>query len=145
MESYSLKPLFFAALVATLLSGVGCSTAKVRVMPGENGENRVVVTDIEKDDAEEAAVKGANEYCENLGKTAVFVKHETKYTGSMDESTRNTVRNASAAASMIGFHNRTGTAGRHSEDPNVFENAGMAGSAMTNDRDYKSEMIFKCK
>lgn len=43
-------------------------------------------------------MKGANEYCENHGKTAVFVKNETKYTGSMDESTRNTVRNASVQA-----------------------------------------------
>ncbi|MCM0606478.1 MAG: hypothetical protein KA715_10345 [Xanthomonadaceae bacterium] len=61
---------------------------------------------------------------------AVFVKDAIKYTGSMDESTRKTVRNASKVAWGLGGLGHT---------------AGNIGNGMTNDRDYQSEVHFKCK
>lgn len=109
----------------------GCSTAQVRVMPGSDGVNRVVSRDIERDDAEEAAVEAANEYCANRKLQAVFLKDETKYTGQMDENTRNTIRNGSAIAMVLGS--------------STMGTAGQVGYGMTSDRDYKSEVVFKCK
>jgi hypothetical protein len=129
--SYRLVP---ATLILTLFAAAGCSTAKVRVMPGENGLNRAVSRDIERDNAETAAVDAANEYCEKRKQSAVFVSTDkTKYTGDMDESTRNTVRKASGVASVLGgFGTPIGQ-------------AGQAGRMMTNDRDYESAVAFRCK
>lgn len=138
----TLSSLIFAALLVQ-----GCSTASVRVMPGEGGTHKVVVRDIEKADAEEAAANAAKDYCKDQGKHAVFVSENTKYTGSMDETTRNTVRNASKAASVIGFQNRSRTtrAGQPMGAPGTVETAGQAGGMMTNDKDYQSEVVFKCQ
>ena len=41
-----------------VLSLAACSTAQVRIMPGEGGMNRVVSTDYESDGAEKAARSG---------------------------------------------------------------------------------------
>lgn len=116
-----------------LILAFACSTAKVRVMPGEDGTHRAVSKDIESDDAEEAAVEAANEYCEKQDKKAVFVKDSTKYKGDMDEGARKTVRKASKAAVMLGAIGSPVSA------------AGQAGHVMTGDRDYENEVLFKCK
>lgn len=137
-----------SSLNLTLLSlVVACSTAKVNVMPGEDGVNKILVRDIERDNAEEAGVKAAHEYCEKHDKQAVFLNNKTEYQGSMDEDTRNTVRKASRAAQVVGGglggygYHRDGdaTAGA------VLGSAGTVGGMMTNDRDYKTEILFKCK
>jgi hypothetical protein len=132
-----------SVLIALLLGGLACSTAKVRVLPGENGVNEVAVRDIEKDGAEEAAVKGANEYCEKQGRHAVYLSNTTQYQGTMDESTRKTVRNASRAAMIlgpgVGLGTSSGTAG------GVLGGAGVVGHQMTNDRDYFVSAKFKCQ
>ena len=143
-ETIMIRKVLPIALTLSVVLGAGCSTAKVRVMPGENGLNRVVVRDIERDDAEEEAVESANEYCEKRKKTAVFVnKDKTQYTGSMDESTRNTVRKASTAAMVLGgigvAPSRTRSAG------SVLGSAGTIGRIMTSDRDYQTEVEFKCE
>ena len=135
---------YFLILFCELALISGCSTAKTRVMPGENGTHRVTATDIERDDAEGAAVDAAKEFCQTQHKQAVFLKEDTKYTGSMNENTRNTIRKASQVASMIGFQTQTVTPGVLS-GPNEIETIGTAGQTMTNDRDYKSEMLFKCQ
>src|SRR5437868_9622431 len=67
----------FAVLVALLILSA-CSTASVRVMPGEDGTNRVVSKDIEQEGAEEAAVKAANEFCEKRNQTAVLDRKSTR-------------------------------------------------------------------
>lgn len=127
-----------------LFLGQGCSTAKVRVMPGEDGVNHVISRDIERDDAEEAAVDEAKKYCEDQGKTMVVVKNEqTNYEGSMDEDTRKNVRNASKAAMILG-----GPAGVATESGVVggaLGGAGAVGYSMTSDRDYEAKFTFKCK
>jgi hypothetical protein len=121
-----------------------CSTAKVRILPGEDGVNRVVSRDIEKDDAEEAAVKQARKYCDEQGRQMYVVKEDkTNYQGSMKEDTRKTVRNASKAAMILG-----GPAGVLSESVGVggaVSGAGMAGYSMTSDRDYEAQFTFRCK
>jgi hypothetical protein len=131
-------------LTVILLMGLSaCSTAKVRILPGETS-NKVVSTDFESDDAEEAAIEKANEYCQKYNKRAVFLNsdNKSKYTGKMDEGTRNTVRKASHAAMVlggpIGAGTRSGAAG------GLLGSAGFIGHAMTNDRDYRAEWNFKC-
>lgn len=115
-----------------ILTLAACSSAKVRGLPGEDGIHRVVSRDIEKDDAEEAAMDEAKEFCDDQKKMMYVVKEETtKYQGSMEEETRKTVRNASKAAVILG-----GAAG---------SSAGQVGYAMTGDRDYEAQFTFRCK
>lgn len=117
----------------TLSVVAACTTASVRVMPGEGDLHSVISRDIEREGAEEAAIEAAHDYCAKSQRTAVFVKDETKYTGQMDEGARNVIRNASAAAWML---SKTGS---------PISDAGQVGNAMTSDRDYKSEIQFKCR
>lgn len=113
-------------------------------MPGENGINRVSVRDIEKTDSEEAAVDAAREYCEKRGSEAIFIEEkEAKYTGSMDESTRDTVRKASTAAMILGP--TLGVATHSHVGGGVLGSAGVVGHTMTSGKDYQSELKFKCK
>jgi hypothetical protein len=133
----------------SLLTGIAgflflnaCSTASVRVMPGEDGTNRIISKDIEQDGAEEAAVKAANEYCEKRGQVAVFVKEKTQYKGDMDEQTRKNVRRASQAGVLLGG---VGVGTGRSTVGSVLGTAGTIGYATTNDRAYENEVVFKCK
>ncbi len=129
--------------VTLFAAGSGCSTSQVRLYQGENGNNRVVVRDIERDDSEEEALKAATKHCEKEGKKAVFAKGATaNYTGSMDESTRNTVRKASTAGMIVG--GVAGAAGERTAG-GILGTAGVVGKVMTNDRDYQTELEFKCQ
>lgn len=136
---FTISPLLFAAIA--FLSA--CSTAKVRIFPGEI-THKVVSTDYEKDNAEEAAVKEATEYCRQRNKRVAFVnpQNQSQYTGQMDEKTRKTVRNASKAAMIlsapVGVGSNSGAVG------GILGGAGIIGHSMTNDRDYRSEWDFKC-
>jgi hypothetical protein len=137
-----MKNLLLLALLGLGLNA--CSTASVRVLPGEDGVNTVVSKDIESDDAEEEAVKAANKYCENENQKAVFIKTDkTQYTGSMDENTRKNVRNASKVGMMLGGVGVAGDATRGAGA--VLGTAGTVGYGMTSDRDYTSQLKFKCK
>jgi hypothetical protein len=112
-------------------------------MPGADGVNRVVARDIERDNAEEAAVKAAKEYCEEQKQHAAFIEDKTQYTGTMDEGTRNTVRKASKAAMILGP--ATGIATSSGAAGGLLGGAGIVGHTMTNDRDYQAEVKFKCQ
>ena len=83
---------------AAMVIITACSTASVRVMPGEDGTNRVVVRDVEKHVAEEAAVDAAKSYCAERGKEALFLSDDVKYTGDMDEAQRTAARQQAEAA-----------------------------------------------
>lgn len=121
----------------------GCSTAKVRVLPGESS-NRVVVRDYEKDGAEEAAAKAASDYCAKKGQELQYIGDNTKYQGSMDEDTRNIVRKGSEAAMLLGGVG--GVAGRETATPGaLIGSAGTVGYVMTSNRDYEATMEFKCR
>lgn len=123
-------------VVFTVLALVfaACSSAKVRILPGENGVNKVVSADIEREDAEEAALEEANKYCEKRGKHMFVVREDkTAYKGSMNETTRKGVRAASRTAVMVG------------QAGGVLSQAGMGGYSATNDRDYEATFQFRCK
>ena len=135
------KALLFTISAVGLLSS--CSTARVSVLPGED-YNQIVSRDRELDGAEEAAFKAANEYCEKRGQSASFLGKENRYTGSMDEDNRKNIRNASKAAMMLG-----GAGAGYGQDGSPFGgvvgSAGAVGYQMTNDRDYKNEVRFRCR
>ena len=61
----------FSGLSIVFLMLAGCSTASVRVMPGDKGINKVIARDIEIEGAEVAAHKAAKEYCESKNKQLV--------------------------------------------------------------------------
>ncbi|MBC7387320.1 MAG: hypothetical protein H7301_14305 [Cryobacterium sp.] len=137
--------IFFLGTLSVLaLFFAGCSTAEVRVLPGEDGVNRVVSRDIERDGAEKEALKKAEKYCEDRHKEMVVVQEDkTAYEGSMDEESRKTIRNASKAAVLLG-----GPAGVLSNSYGVGGAVGAAGGvgySMTSDRDYKAEFKFRCR
>lgn len=134
----------YAIALITMGAMAGCSTASVRVMPGADGNHKVVSRDIERDDAEEEAIEAAEDYCKDRGQTAVFAKEETKYEGSMDEQTRKTVRTASKAGMILGGAGALGGS-RTQGAGAVLGTAGMVGYGVTSDRDYKSEVQFRCQ
>lgn len=137
-----LRSFFAFSFLSTVLILSACSTASVRVMPGEDGTHRIVSKDIEQEGAEEAAVEAANEFCEKRNQTAVFVNEKTQYKGDMDESTRKNVRTASKVGMMLGG---VGAGTHNSGVGAVLGTAGAVGYGATNDRAYQNEVVFKCK
>lgn len=138
-----MKRLTVAAtcLVAGMLTGA-CSTASVRVMPGEDGINQVIVRDVEKYSAEEEAVDAAHEYCEDRGKDAIFLTQSTEYTGEMDEAQREAIRTGADAATVLAGVMRTTD---EQDAAAVFDAAGGVGRTVASGKDYKAEVSFTCR
>ena len=122
------------SLVLILLIGLAlaaCSTARKRVISTADGTQKVVVDDIERDKAENQAFKSAKKYCKE--KQVVVLSEKTEYRGTMDEKQRNLIRKASKAAWMV------------SKSGSPVGTVGEAGQMMTSDRDYRTEIEFKCQ
>ncbi len=133
---------YFVIVGCSLIMAVtACSTASVRVMPGEDGTNRVVVRDVEKHAAEEAAVDAAKEYCAERGEEALFLSDDIQYTGDMDEAQREAIRRQAETATVLGGVIRATDV---KDAAIVFEGAGAAGRSMTSGRDYQAEVRFIC-
>ncbi|MGE3261542.1 MAG: hypothetical protein AB7K68_07170 [Bacteriovoracia bacterium] len=125
-----MKRALFCLALALLFSA--CSSAKVRILPGANGVNKVVSSDHEKEDAEEAAIKEANNFCEKQKRRMYVVKeNKTNYNGSMNENTRKGVRSASQTAAVLGG--------------GILGDAGMAGYSMTSNHEYEAKFFFTCR
>jgi len=115
-----------------LVGLIGC--ASNRGMLQEDGTVRVVMRGSTAAAAQDAAIDEAKDYCEDRDQTAVFVKDKgTKYTGRMDEDTRDTIQKASTAAIILGGMN------------SPIHDAGMVGHVYTAGPDYEAEVIFRCK
>ena len=119
----SLKLMLLAAFVVSVAA---CSSAKKRVMPGADGNHKVVATDYKKEDSAEAAVDAANDFCEDRGKTAAFTSEKQKYQGKYDEKTNDMTDKAAdvvdiATGSWMGSVLRT-----------------------SSNEDNKTEMTFRC-
>ena len=151
------------ALALLALTFVVSSCAHHRdVRPGAGGVHKVTVRKPEKAEAEQDAISQAEHYCGTMDKHFVIVSESTKYTGSMDEATRDTLRKASKAAQVVGtgatmarqnrqFQNaQPGThVSVHADVADPAENpigtVGTVGHIMTNGDDYLTEMTFKCE
>lgn len=123
------------------LGATACSTASVRVMPGQDGTNRVVVRDVEKHSAEEAAVEAATSYCQERGKEAFFLSDELEYTGDMDEAQRTAIRKQAETATVLAGVIR---ATELKDAAPIFEGSGAVGRTMTSGKDYQAEVRFTC-
>ena len=124
------------------LGATACSTASTRVMPGQDGTNRVVSRDVEKHDAEFAAVDAAKVYCEKRGKEAIFLDDDVVYTGDMDEEERAAIRKQAETATILGGVIRATDA---RDAAVIFEGGGAVGRTMTSGKDYQAEVRFTCK
>ena len=129
------------ALIAGALCVAGCSTANVRVMPGEDGTNRVVVRDVDKYSAEQEAFEAAKLYCEERGSEAIFLNDDVEYTGTMDEATRESIRRSSESATMLAGVIR---ATEVKDAAYIFEGGAAVGRSATSGKDYKAEVRFVC-
>src|SRR4051812_43066922 len=99
---------FMAAICgAVLLVLAGCTTTK-DVMPGENGINRVSLKSADDEQGRELAIDEAKQYCKEKKQEAVFLDNKTEYKGTMDETTRKTIKKASTAAILVGGMSQTG-------------------------------------
>jgi hypothetical protein len=72
----------------------------------------------------------------------------TKYSGQMDEDTRNTIRTGSKVAMLLS--GPVAVSGGHGvREPNpiggLLGTAGAVGYTATNDRDYVSQIEFRCR
>ena len=136
---------FLGALIVSILLGIGCASHH-DVRPGADGIHHVVVRSQDKEMAERSAIRQAENFCQESQRHAAFVSEgKTQYTGTMDESTRDTLHKASTAAMVLG--GGAGVLGRDNGTQGtgaVVGAAGTAGSIMTGGDDYLSDMKFKC-
>ncbi len=138
-----LQTLAVSAFLSFIL--VGCAHHR-DVRAGADGINRVLVHGEEKDQAEQSAISQASHYCEEVQhKSPVFISEGTAYNGSMDESTRTNVRNASKAAGAVGSGMQV-FGGKNEKNVGWgLMGAGTAGDIMTSDNAYTADMKFRCQ
>lgn len=134
--------IFITLCSIVALGAVACSTASTRVMPGQDGTNRVVVRDVEKHDAEFAAFEAAKGYCDERGKEAIFLSDDVVYTGDMDEEERAAIRKQAETATILGGVIRATDA---RDAAVIFEGGGAVGRTMTSGKDYQAEVRFTCE
>jgi hypothetical protein len=139
MKAFKIPVIWLSFL--SLLAVTACSTANVRVMPGQDGTNRVVVRDVDKYDAEQAAFEAAKAHCEERGEEAVFLGDDVDYTGDMNESQRKEIRKASESATILAGVIRATDA---RDAAVIFEGGAAVGRSATSGKDYEAEVRFTC-
>lgn len=117
----------FCWILLTVLAG--CSTANVRIVPGEKGYSKVVVRDLEKEGAELAAHQAAKEYCDERGASVVILKEKSGFSGKTDEKTQSAIRAAARSVSLV----------PGAKPPS------SVGASTAEDRDYQSGLLFRCQ
>ena len=137
------KNLSVCSLLALTLLVGGCSSAVVNVLPKENHQYQVVARDTDSASAQNAAIKGARDYCKKMGQTVVFGKGSNTYVGSMPQSTRNLIHGASTAALLVS--NIGMNAGMNGQNNDTLGALGIAGNNATSGLDYQTEYLFTCQ
>ena len=138
-----------AVVVMSMTTLIACMSInipkpKADILPREDGTITAVYKSPDKDQAESVVINSSHEYCKDKQQSAVFI-NDTKntYTGTMDEETKKNIRKASTAGILLGG---VGMIPRHTRDAGaVIGTAGVIGTIMTADRDYRSEVKFKCR
>lgn len=135
--------LMKGVLLISLLGLVSCASHE-HVRPGVDGVHRVVIRGTEKEAVEQQALSEARSYCSEKDLSPAFTSEDTKYTGSMSESTHKTIQKVSKAAAVGG--GMMGVMGGQKEK-NVGQGvfgAGAVGSVFQDDEAYTADMKFKC-
>lgn len=130
---------FGGVLALTLFLG-GCSSAIVNVLPKENHQYQVVARDTDSASSQNAAIKGATDYCKKMGKSVAFGQGSNTYVGAMSQSTRSLIQSASDAALIVS--NARGASGNNNTTLGAL---GVAGDSATSGKDYQSEYLFTCQ
>lgn len=137
----TMKTNFYVfALILTLAS---CASSE-HVRPGADGIHRVLIRGTDKTEVEQQAISEAKCFCDDRKLSPAFVNEDTKYTGSIDESTHKTIQKVSKAASVGG--GMMGVLGGEKEK-NVGHGlfgAGAVGSVFQDGEAYTADMKFKC-
>lgn len=131
-------------LVLTLFLISSCASYD-HVRPGVDGIHRVVIRGEEKEAVERDSIDEANNYCKEYNKMAAFVSEDTKYTGSIDESTHKTVKKVSNAASVGGGMMGVLGGKKESNVGSGLFGLGIVGNAVLDGDAYTSDMRFKCQ
>jgi hypothetical protein len=115
------------------------------VRPGADGIHHVVIRGEEKEVVERLAIDEANDFCKEYKKMAAFVSEDTKYSGSVDESTHKTIKKASRAATVGG--SMMGVMGGKTESNagKGILGLGAVGGAVLDKDAYTADMKFKCQ
>lgn len=120
---------------------VGCASNKVQVLRVSGNQYKAVVTATDRQEAEELGYAEAQKYCSKKGTEAIIGSRNSKYRGSMNETTRTTVRTASKVGAVV-------AAGAYVKGEKEFAEKAAAGAAgglfTTSDRDYEIEVMFYC-
>lgn len=133
---------FLVLSILSIFAMTACSTASIRVMPSQDGTNRVVARDVDKYDAEQAAFDAAKAHCEERGQDAIFLSDDVDYTGEMNESQREGIRKASDSATILAGVIRATDA---RDAAIIFEGGAAVGRSATSGKDYEAEVRFTCE
>lgn len=116
------------------------------VRPGVDGVHKVVVSDADKTNAVQGALRQAKSYCEDKKQSAAFLKEKVEYTGSMDESTYLALGKMSKAASAVGVvMGASSTTANQTKKSGVVTTSGvMANEVVADKAAYTCMMAFKC-
>lgn len=129
--------------VLSLLALASCASHE-HVRAGADGIHRVLIRGTDKTQVEELAMREANSFCDDRKLSPAFVTEDTKYTGSIDESTHKTIQKVSKAATVGG--GMMGVLGGTKEKNvgNGVFGAGVVGSVFEDKEAYTADMKFKC-
>ncbi len=120
---------------------VSCASDNVQIIRWQGDSYKAIITATDKQDAEEMGFQKAQEFCSKKGMEAIMSGRNSRYKGSLNESTRTTVRTASKIGSAV-------AAGALVKGDTDFAEKAAAAAAgglyTTSDRDYETEVIFHC-
>jgi hypothetical protein len=139
--STAIRRRWIAGAALLLAAAVACATGPTPmefVRPGANGVHTIRIRSAERDTAEYLALRGAMDYCRARQQEAEFIDDGVTYTGALDETTREVVRQASRAAGAIGA-SRADASGR------ALDEASWAGDAFSGGPDYRADATFRCQ
>jgi hypothetical protein len=134
--------MWFWVLILLMVMATACAKSNIRVMPAADGTNKVVARDAVKYNAESAAFEAAKAYCEDRGQEAVFLSDDVEYTGSMDESQREKIQDASGTATIVAGVIRATDA---RDAAVIFEGGAAVGRSVTSGQDYEAVVRFTCE
>jgi hypothetical protein len=130
-------------IIFPLLFIYSCASSR-HVRPGADGVHKVVIRGTDKESVEEQAIREAKSFCDDRHLSPAFINEETKYTGSIDETTHKTIQKISKAASVGGSMMGVFGGPRERNVGQGVMGAGAVGSIFEDKEAYTSDMKFKC-
>lgn len=134
--------LNLSLIFLTLLAASCASYDHVR--PGADGVHHVLIRGTDKTEVETQAIEEANDFCGEKDQKAAFVQEDTKYTGSMKESTHKAIKKISEAAQVGGSMATVFGGKKESNAGKTAVLGGVVGETFQDNEAYTADMKFKC-